>query len=259
MAPENFKENKQESSDDKERVGFTRREFLKTLGLATGGVLCSGLEKAIAQEAPSRYEKHGWSYTLEEMREIYEQEYDGEKILKNFLRKKNGNWVGLIGGKEFAVPQEFLDKTLKHLKDMLEQEAAKFIFRLDCSHGHFFIDKEIYKSKYAALDGYETARALVGDSGLGILFHNLEHLKADSEEAVECHKKRNVAGWYDGRPIAILPLPKDKKSTAVSAEELGHDLAPYPKFAAHKEGSFSIEVGGKEIRLDISFDDNSYY
>lgn len=249
---ENFKEG-----------GITRREFLKTLGLAAGGVLCSGLEKAVAQETfvPSRYEKHGWYYNLEETKEVYEWEYNGEKILKNVFRKKNGAWVGLVDGKEFDVPEEFLNKTLMHLKDMLEQGAAKFIFRLDCFHGHFFVDEKHYDSFYANCDGLEEAKRLVKDKKLGILFHNAEHLKKDfdDKEAMNLIEKRNVIGWYDGRPIAILPLPKDQKSTAVSAEELGRDLFSYPRFAAHKDGFFPIEVGGKEIRLDISFDDNSYF
>ncbi len=260
MAPENFKENKQESSGDKEQAGFTRREFLKTLGLAAGGVLCSGLEKAVAQEAstPSRYEKHGWFYTLEEIKEVYEREYNGEKILKNVFKKKGEEWIGTMNGKEFVVPQEFVEKTLSLLGELLEKKLAKYIFRLDCSHGHFFVDEKHRDSFYANCDSLEEARRLAEDKKLGILFHNNEHLKKDpnDKEVMNFIEKRNVIGWYDGREMEILPLPQGK-SIAISTP--GRDFASYPKFAAHKDGVFSITVDGKEIRLDISFDDNSYY
>ncbi len=126
---------------------MSRREFLKKLGIGLAGVavLCSDLEKVFAQEEsiPSRYEKHGWFYTLEEMKKVYEEEYNApEKLLEKTLYRENGKWMGVFRKEKFEVPQEFIDKTLKQFKDMLKQGTAKFLFRLDAFHCHFFMDEK---------------------------------------------------------------------------------------------------------------------
>ena len=212
----------------------------------------------------SRYEGRSWYYKLEEMEPVYYKEYnDEEKLLQNIIYKKDGKWIGTFDGKEFIVPQEFIDKTLDIFKAMLEQKTAKYLFRLDAFHGHPFIeDSKHYRKKYFDLNAVDQTSAMVHDSKLGILFHNTEHLLVDPDnaEAVALNDKRNVLGWYDGRSIEILPLPSadgGNKRTAHSSP--GHDLCPYLRFGAHKDGNFSIEVGGKEIRIDISFDDDTYY
>lgn len=77
-------------------------------------------------------------------------------------------------------------------------------------------------------------------------------------ESVELNKKRNVLGFFDGRPIEILPLPKEKSSAVSVHSKKAHDLLPYPCFAAHKDGALEIEAGREKIRYDISFDDLGY-
>lgn len=238
---------------------ITRRDFLKTLIGGAAGALCFGLEKSLAQETeiPSRYGKDGWFFTPEKMKEIYEQEYGGDKILKNHVLKKEGKWFGVFDDREFDVPEEFLTASLAHLKNMLEQKAAQYLFRLDAFHGHLFIPEDKH-SKYASLKAFDEARLLVEDKNIGVLYHNNEHLKEDTgRESREVFQKRNVVGWYDGRPIEILPMPTKTKRTA--ADTLGHDLSPWLKFAANENGEFSIVMDDKETRLDFSFDDNDYF
>lgn len=240
---------------------ISRREFLKTLIGGAAGALCFDLKKAIAQESemPSRwrYKENGWFFTPEKTSEIYEQEYNGDKILKNQVFKKNDEWYGLYEGKEFKIPKEFFNATLAHFKDMLKQKAVQYFFRLDAFHGHLFVPENQY-SRYTTLQAFDQASILVEDKNLGILYHNSEHLKHDTDsESAYIASRRNVLGWYDNRPIEILPLPTEKKSTAVATP--GHDLSPWLKFAANKNGEFFIMFNGEEVRLDFSFDDNSYY
>lgn len=250
---------------------MSRREFLKKLGIGMVGAaaMCSGAENLLAltreQKTLSRYEKHGWFYTLEEMERVYESEYNAsEKLLKNIFRRNGERLIGIIGEEEFEVPPEFIDKLLRQLKDMLEQKTAKFLFRLDAFHGHFFINEEKYKN-YSELSAIGQAREMLKDGDLGVLYHNSEHGKflddktANlTQEEKELKEKRNVVGWYDGRPIEILPLPRGKR---MAANTPGSELIPYLKFAAHKDGAFAISKkdNEEEIRLDISFDDNAYY
>jgi len=216
----------------------------------------------LAQELPipSRYE-NGWNYTLQEMEEIFRKEYSGPKILKNIFEKKGDDWSCTIQGEEITVPQKFIDKTIRHIQNMFDKKLIKYLFRLDCFHGHFFVDQKIYRSVYGNLDFRETTKKLMTDNSLGILFHNFEHLKIDGEEARELYKKRNVICWYgDHKSLQILPLPIGKIS-AVFEPDGGRNIAPpSPRFAAHKNGAFSLIIGGGEgeIKFDISFDDNSY-
>lgn len=252
-----MEKSKQEESE--RSPGISRREFLKMFIAGTAGALCFGLEKTLAQEGEtlSRYKKDGWFFTSEEMKEIYNSEYNGEKILQNRVFKKESGWFGVFDGKEFKVRQEFFDAILLHLKTMIEQKVTQFIFRLDAFHGHLFVPEDKY-SKFASLSPFDEARLMVSDKSIGVLYHNSEHLKPDSDpKSVEIFSKRNVIGWCDGRPIEILPLPTGLKRTA--ADTPGRDLAPYLKFAANKNGEFSINADGKEIHLDFSFDDNSYF
>lgn len=257
-----------ENFNEKERAGtvgedseITRRKFLKKTLYGTAGAIlaCSGLEKAFAQEAvefPSRYKKHGWHYALEEMEEIYNREYNGEKILKNVFRKDGENWIGVVGNEEMIIPRAFIDKTIANFKEMLEKGLVKYIHRLDCSHAHFFVNEKSYESEYKSLARAEIAKKLVSDDSLGALFHNGEHLKIDgSREAEALYKKRNLVCWYNNKPLEILPFPKGKVS---KADTPGHEIF-CPNFAVHKDGAFSVVANGKEIKFDISFDDNEYF
>lgn len=255
-----FEDNLRGGKKDKD---ISRREFLNILGIGGAAMLCPGIKKAIAQEsssAPSRYEKHGWFYAFEEMQDIYEREYRGERILKNIVRKKDGKWIGSSQEKEFVVPAEFIEKSLLHLRQLIEQRTAKFIFRLDAFHGHFFVPMPAGE-KYKKLQGVEEALEFVQDEHAGVLFHNSEHFKAnpDSPEEAEIFSRRNVIGWYDGRPLTILPLPQDTKRTAADVPDDSVEIGLDFKFAAHERGQFKIIADGKEIRLDISFDDSRYY
>ena len=262
--------NKKEKTKNR---GMSRRQFLKMLGISAGAAAMLGSDfKRLSAQAKyfwetekSRYEKHGWSYTLEEMEKVYEEEYNApEKLLKNTLQQEGEKLIGLVRGEKIEVPQKFIDKTLQHLKEMLEQKAAKFIFRLDAFHGHFFVSEKRYQENYYDLSIVEQTRKLINDGELGILYHNSEHgkfldKKSDelTAEEKELKEKRNVIGWYDNRSIEILSLPEGGKK--IAADIPGCSLGPGLLFSAHKDGIFTISHNGKEIRLDISFEDETFY
>lgn len=92
---------------------------------------------------PSRYLEK-WFFPPEQVKVAYDHEYNGEKLLKNRFKRDGKRITGSIEGKEIEVPQEFVDRVLDHLGKMLEEGAARFIFRLDAFHGHPFISKDIY-------------------------------------------------------------------------------------------------------------------
>ncbi len=248
-------------TQDGSKKDLSRREFLNILGLGGAAAFCFDVQKALGQEFPvaSRYEKHGWFYTTEEMQKVYAEEYKGEKILKNIFQKSGDGYAGLVGGKELFVSEDFFKKFLEHLREMLEKKAAKFLFRLDAFHGHFFVPENVAKTEYNTMGMYSDAVLLVKDARLGVLYHNSEHLKLDNNdhETTALHAKRNVVGFWDGRPLEYLPLP-ERKRTAHDIPEGNSAVGPFLVFAANKDGNFSVMANNKEIRLDISFDDGYY-
>lgn len=245
-----------------EPSGISRREFLKILALPPLAA-CMKPERAMADildGPPGLYEK-GWFYNLEEMEQIYEREYREERPLKVFIEKKEGKCIATYGKEEFEIPDRFIKLILTHLKRMLESGAARFLFRLDAFHGHFFVSEEIYKEKYLKTSGAEMAFLLVREEKLGVLYHNSEHLKLDEKDVrtVDLYSKRNVIGDTQGS-LRFLPPPPKGQRTAASTPEGTHDLAPYLCFAANQNGEFSISVNGREIRLDIGLTrDLEYY
>lgn len=257
----NFDKEDRTETPESSKIG--RRQFLKVLGGAAA-ILCLDVKKALAQEGlsgRSRYEK-GWFYKTAEMQKIYGEEYNRqEKPLKNTLFKRGEQWIGTIAGEEFVVPEQFINRTLVHLRQMLESNTALFLFRLDAFHGHFFVPEDIFDSRYKSVDdAVETTKLLVEEDSLGVLYHNSEHFEPDPHkpEEVQRHARRNVVGYYDGRPLLFLPLPKTI-GTAANEPEGNRSVGPPLTFAAHKNGAFHITVEGKEIRLDISLDDAPYF
>lgn len=241
---------------------ISRREFLKMLGSLGAAAFCFESSAQDGVPTPFSYEQK-WYYTLEEIHQIYTAEYHGEKLLKNIIRKKNNELIGIYDNEKLVVPREFVNRLLGHFKDMLEQKAVKYLFRLDAAHGHMFVHEEVFSSRYSQLTNIEMVKLAIRDTTAGVLYHNAEHFDIQSSpEAAERYKKRNVIGWMDGRPLTILPLPTYKERPTVSAAEVPdgyHTVNPPLAFAAHHGGEFSIVHEGKEIRLDISLDDANYY
>ena len=212
-----------------------------------------------------------WFYTLNEIKVLYEKEYRKGERLENFVRIENGKAIAYWMDAQFAIPEKFIKTTLKHLEKMLEKGCAKYIFRLDACHSHLFISNESFFKKYEKLTFAEMIKTFIKDESLGALYHNAEHLalrkppktgKIDPV-AENLIKKRNIIGWYDGRPLEFTyPKPSDpighlKANTAGIPESYCGFCTI--NFKANKNGEFIVRHGGQEIRIDISFCDHYYH
>jgi len=218
----------------------------------------------------SDYRKR-WFYTLDEIKALYEKEYRKGERLENFVRIKNGKAIAYCKGAQFEIPEKFIKTTLRHLEKMLEKGCAKYIFRLDACHSHLFISSESFFKKGENLTFAEMITTFIKNENMGALYHNAEHLalrkppktgKIDPV-AENLIKKRNMIGWYDGRPLEFTypkpsdPIPLIQGNTAGIPE--GYYGSWTITFKANKNGEFIVRHGCQEIRIDISFYDLYYY
>lgn len=150
----------------------------------------------------------------------------------------------------------------------MENGYAEYIFRLDAFHSHLFVPEEAFEN-YKDLDGVELIEEYTKDERLGALYHNTEHLALRDETgkidpaAEELISKRSVLGWHDGRPLE-LTYPKEDASQKIREANSagipdGHNSIGHLTFMATKNGEYVIRPNGKEVRVDISFDDFGYY
>src|SRR5258706_406897 len=90
--------------------------------------------------------------------------------------------------------------------------AARYLFPLDADHAHLGVPTEVWAKKYSKLDASQVINGLLHEPALVALYHTAEHLdpveakSKESEASVRAWKeKRNVLGFFDGRPVQILP------------------------------------------------------
>lgn len=213
----------------------------------------------------------GWFYTLKQMAELYEIEYDEGKRLSNFIRIKDGVYFAECNGDSFVVPKPFIETTLRQLKELLESGLVKYLFRLDSFHSHPFVTEQRFKKEYQELNYIAVAEKFVNDTSLGTLFHNAEHLALRSPphtgpidpESQELRTKRNVIGWYDGRGLEVIFPQKEnlvgsgKSNTAKIPD--GYRGVGSIVYKATRNGEFKITQNNRIIHIDISLFECYYH
>ena len=213
----------------------------------------------------------GWFYTLNQIAELYEIEYNEGKRLSNYIKYHNGNLITGCNGETLVIPELFIQRTLRQLKKLLDKGLAKYLFRLDSFHSHPFVTDQDFDKEYKGLSSIEMAEKYVIDTSLGTLFHNAEHLALRSPphtgpidpEAQELIAKRNAIGWYDGRETEVLSPQKEdlvgsgKSNTAIIPK--GYRGVGSIVYKATQNGEFSIRHDSKEIHLDISLFECYYH
>jgi hypothetical protein len=242
-----------ESESDLTKEGMPRRKFLKGM-FATATSFSLPLQEKIVHAEESGEKT---SFTLEEIAQIYKQEYSLGKRMRNHVHAvgEKNELIATFEGSDFLVPQTFIDSTVRHLQEMYEARSLRYIHRLDSYHGHLFIPDGVNIESYD--DNYEhVIEKALQDSRTGTLYHNSEFLVAKNstdQEALLQLAKRNVIGWQDGRPIEIIPPAKDGSGITPLIVKNGQQIVLF-HYSATRNGEFEIEIAGEKIRIDISFD-----
>lgn len=212
-----------------------------------------------------------WFYTLQEMETVYMREYFEGKRLNHHARSRQGRYFVTYEKTKYDIPSDFIRFTLRHLEEMLQKGYAKYIFRLDAFHSHLFVPDSAFRENYEHLNQSDIIRVLVKDDQLGALYHNAEHLALHNPPltgkidpaARELIRKRNVIGWFDGRPLELTyPAPESSpgriKANTASVPE-GHSPLWLLFFKATRNGEFEIRHKNQTIRIDISFHETEYH
>ena len=206
-----------------------------------------------------------WFFTPEKLEAAYRyQEQYGERI-RNPARAKEcffggEEFVASYRGAEFAVPCRFITETVRHLKEMLVAGTARYLFPLDANHAHLGIPLATWE-KLKRLPGDRVLQELLRDPSLIALYHTAEHLQIPDDQPGATDgdvrawiDKRNVLGFFDGRPNKILP--PDPRGYGVAMPE---GYWPYGgfEFLASSMGELFVFVANKTIAFDIALEDDN--
>lgn len=161
-------------------------------------------------------------------------------------------------GREFSLSCGFIKQTTRHIKEMLETGAARYLFPLDADHAHLAVPKNLWEEKYRKLSFQEILLAMLEDHSTVALYHTAEHLTiADPYtgrvdlKAKSWRDKRNVVGFYDGQPIAILR--PDQSGAGVGLPEDYVTFGGF-RFLASPGGQLYLFVRKEMILFDIALE-----
>ena len=246
-----------DSDAESEAVAVRRsRQFI--LGLLLG---INVLVLRSAALAASPYDT--WFFTAEEVEAAHQyQENYGERI-RNPLPARDcmfgqNDITAKYSGTQFLVPCRFITEATRHLKEMLAIGAAKYFFPLDADHAHLAIPVELWATKYSKLPSEEILPALLLEPQLVALYHTAEHLEISdpktgsvNQAAKAWKEKRNVLGFFDGRPIQILPPHPAGHGVGMPA---GYNSYGGFNFLANPRGELFIFHNNKVITFDVSLE-----
>jgi len=208
-----------------------------------------------------------WYRTFEEVKQLYTKHYNRESRLENYIYIENGKYIATIfknGNKKvrFVAPDHFIHSMLNHLKAGLDNDWFNYIFWADLNHGHLFIPDDL-RENYSKFENEKYFKEILKDRNLGILYHAAEHFCSLDPENTKYIQTRNIVGWFNSKPIEIIFPESDTSKGRLKANTAsvpkGYSNVWWIGISASKDGTFSIEVDGKTIKLDISLEVSSIY
>jgi hypothetical protein len=204
-----------------------------------------------------------WYFTAEEITAAYQYQQNYGERLRAPLRAtecafRDGDFPTYYRGVRSTLPCRFVTELTRHLRQMIEVGAARYLFPLDADHAHLGVPKSAWNNKYKDLPPEEIFPALVRDPDLVALYHTAEHLRitdrktgAMSPDAKAWQEKRNVLGYFDGRPITILPPHHNGQGASMPEEYYSYSGFT---FLASPRGELFLSLGTTMVTFDVAFD-----
>ena len=204
-----------------------------------------------------------WYFTAEEVEAAHQyQENYGERMRHPLPAREcmlgHQEFVATYRRTEVSIPCRFITETTRHLREMLSVGAAKYLFPLDADHAYLGVPSDLWAIKYSELPSEQVLLALLREPALVALYHTAEHLEITdpktgqiNQDAKIWKEKRNVLGFFDGRPVQILP-----------PHPAGHGVSMPPgyesyggfNFLANRRGELFVFLNSKMITFDVSLE-----
>ena len=218
---------------------------------------------ANADRCAGRSAASPWFFNAEEIGAAYQYQENYGLRIRNPLPAEacmygKADFMATYRQAKVQVQCQFINEVTRHLREMLALGAARYLFPLDADHAHLGVPTEIWAKKYSKLDPSQVINGLLHEPALVALYHTAEHLdpieakSKESEASVRAWKeKRNVLGFFDGRPVQILP--PHPEGFGVGMPEGYVTYGGFSFLANHRAGLMLFN-GDKVIPFDVSLD-----
>ena len=227
--------------------------------------MCSlvGVVSLVPTRAGGNESRDTWYFSAKEIHAAYQYQENFGARIRNPVKAQEcflgrPDFVASYRSLDFVAPCRFITESTRHLKEMLNAGAAKYFFPLDANHAHLGIPVTAWEGKYRHLPNEQILPALLDDPALVALYHTAEHLDiraATSADGKKWLEQRNVLGFFDGRPIEILP-PKPRHQ-GVGMPEKYHSYGGFD-FLASRAGALFVFSGNRMITFDVSLDPDAF-
>jgi len=246
-----------ETSQDKAALTNAGMSWGKWLSCAGTAMILS------ATSAAAQFSRDSWYFSAAEIGAAYQYQENYGGRMRNPLpafgcMTGKADFAASYRGVAVLVPCQFINEVTRHLKDMLDIGAARYLFPLDADHAHLAVPADVWAAKYSKLSSAQLPVALLGESKLVALYHTAEHLETgaderatDDDEVKRWKKQRNVLGFFDGRPLQVLP--PHPQGFGVGMPD---GLVSYGgfNFLASPRGELMIVQQQRAIAFDVSLD-----
>ena len=208
--------------------------------------------------------RDSWYFTAEEIDAAYQYQENCGVRMRNPLPAKGclygeQDFVASYRQTTFLLSCRFITEATRHIKEMLSLGAARYLFPLDADHAHLAVPSEVWARKYSKLSSPQLMVALLREPALVALYHTAEHLEfsaakaGEKNEAVKGWKeKRNVLGFFDGRPIQVLPPHPEGHGVGMPAGYVSYGGF---NFLANYQGELLLFLSDRAIAFDVSLDE----
>lgn len=217
-------------------------------------------------------------YTLESMKEKFEEMYMGPKRLlgRAYFDPQSAEYkipLFIYGGSEvITLPNPFVLSVIRHIELALERKYADYIFFADMGHSHFAIPMESWESYYKNIPVNEMPRLyqeMMQDSQIRSVYHTAEQLLMNQDNGDVLADKylqwryytRNIISRNDGvfSIFEVLLNPNMNEFNTVK-EIPGHQWFGGGFYLhSNKKGCFEYRTPkGQKFNFDISYESFPY-
>ncbi len=197
-----------------------------------------------------------WFFTADEMKIAYRYQENYGKRLAHPLKPTQcfygaTEFMASFQEQQLSVPCHFITETIRHLRESLELGAVKYLFPLDGDHADLLVPSELWGKKYKNLPGDKWLAEILREPSLVAVYYTGQHLKLNAATAA-WKQRRNLIGYYDGRPVQILRPEADGSEAMLKSYSRVADFY----FLAHRLGELAFSAKGKPFVFDVSFDND---